>query len=266
MTDHGRAGSGHGRSMGVPGVCSAGCDIEFASRDDRGTPLLRYPLRPMFQTMIQTMIQTMLTTVFAVALSLSAPIDPLILPASTPTAQTEPVAKPAAPRTPAPTATELASLAFMVGHWVTELPNGMVSEELWMPARGKSMLGSFRQTRPDGTPAFFEFTQLVVGANGEVLLRQVHIHGNFETDPRRKDPMTLRLSSAKDNVAVFVPVDDAAKANAGDLASVTYSLNDADTLAMRIESKPVKQGEDDGALTKAVTKPVVIDMTLKRAK
>lgn len=251
MTDHGRAGSGHGRWIGVPGVCSAGCDIEFASRDDRRTPLLRYLLWPM----IQTMFQTMLTTVVAAALSLSAPVDP---PA--------PAAKPAAPRTPAPTATELAPLAFMAGHWVTELPNGMVSEELWMPARGKSMLGSFRQTRPDGTPAFFEFTQLVVGANGEVLLRQVHIHGNFETDPRRKDPMTLRLSSAKDNVAVFVPVDDAAKANAGDLASVTYSLNDADTLAMRIESKPVNQGEGDGALTKAVTKPVVIDMTLKRAK
>ncbi len=255
MTDHGRAGSGHGRSMGVPGVCSAGCDIEFASRDDRRTPLLRYPLRPVIQTVIQTMFQFMFTTVVAVTLSLSAPVDP---PA--------PAAKPAAPRTPAPTATELAPLAFMAGHWVTELPNGMVSEELWMPARGKSMLGSFRQTRPDGTPAFFEFTQLVVGANGEVLLRQVHVHGNFETDPRRKDPMTLRLSSAKDNVAVFVPVDDAAKANAGDLASVTYSLNDADTLAMRIESKPVKQGEGDGALTKAVTKPVVIDMTLKRAK
>ncbi len=255
MTDHGRAGSGHGRSMGVPGVCSAGCDIEFASRDDRRTPLLRYPLRPVIQTVIQTMFQFMFTTVVAVTLSLSAPVDP---PA--------PAAKPAAPRTPAPTATELAPLAFMAGHWVTELPNGMVSEELWMPARGKSMLGSFRQTRPDGTPAFFEFTQLVVGANGEVLLRQVHIHGNFETDPRRKDPMTLRLSSAKDNVAVFVPVDDAAKANAGDLASVTYSLNDADTLAMRIESKPVKQGEDDGALTKALAKPVVIDMKLKRAK
>lgn len=213
--------------------------------------------------MIQTMFQTMLTTVFAAALSLSAPVDPPA-PAATPAAA--PAAKPAAPRTPAPTATELAPLAFMAGHWVTELPNGMVSEELWMPARGKSMLGSFRQTRPDGTPAFFEFTQLVVGANGEVLLRQVHVHGNFEADPRRKEAMNLRLSSAKDNVAVFVPVDDAAKANAGDLASVTYSLKDADTLAMRIESKPVKQGEGDGALTKAVTKPVVIDMTLKRAK
>ena len=220
-------------------------------------------IQTMIQTMFQTMFQTMLTTVFAVALSLSAPVDPPA-PAATPAAA--PAAKPVAPRTPAPTATELAPLAFMAGHWVTELPNGMVSEELWMPARGKSMLGSFRQTRPDGTPAFFEFTQLVVGANGEVLLRQVHVHSNFETDPRRKDPMTLRLSSAKDNVAVFVPVDDAAKANAGDLASVTYSLNDADTLAMRIESKPVKQGEDDGALTKAVAKPVVIDMKLKRAK
>jgi hypothetical protein len=213
------------------------------------------------------MFDFMLTTIAAAALSLNAPVDPPA-PAATPAAApvAKPAAKPAAPRTPAPTATELAPLAFIAGHWVTELPNGMVSEELWMPARGKSMLGSFRQTRPDGSPAFFEFTQIVVGANGDVLLRQMHVHGNFEADPRRKEAMNLRLSSAKDNVAVFVPVDDAAKANAGDLASVTYSLKDADTLAMRIESKPVKQGEGDGALTKAVTKPVVIDMTLKRAK
>jgi len=202
------------------------------------------------------MFDFMLTTIAAAALSLNPPVDP---PA--PAAAPAPATKPAA-RTPAPTAAELAPLAFIAGHWVTELPNGMVSEELWMPARGKSMLGSFRQTRPDGSPAFFEFTQIVVGANGDVLLRQMHVHGNFEADPRRKEAMNLRLSSAKDNVAVFVPVDDAAKANAGDLASVTYSLKDADTLAMRIESKPVKQGEGD----KAVTKPVVIDMTLKRAK
>jgi len=226
--------------------------MKISAANDRRSPPLRYPLRPM--------LHLMLTTVTAAILSLSAPIDP---PA--PAAAPAPATKPAA-RTPAPTAAELAPLAFIAGHWVTELPNGMVSEELWMPARGKSMLGSFRQTRPDGTPAFFEFTQLVVGANGDVLLRQMHVHGNFEADPRRKEAMNLRLSSAKDNVAVFVPVDDAAKANAGDLASVTYSLKDADTLAMRIESKPVKQGEGDGALTKAVTKPVVIDMTLKRAK
>jgi hypothetical protein len=214
------------------------------------------------------MFDFMLTTIAAAALSLNAPVDPpapAATPAAAPAAAPAPATKPAA-RTPAPTAAELAPLAFIAGHWVTELPNGMVSEELWMPARGKSMLGSFRQTRPDGTPAFFEFTQVVVGANGDVLLRQMHVHGNFEADPRRKEAMNLRLSSAKDNVAVFVPVDDAAKANAGDLASVTYSLKDADTLAMRIESKPVKQGEGDGALTKAVTKPVVIDMTLKRAK
>lgn len=130
-----------------------------------------------------------------------------------------------------------------------------------MSARGKSMLGSFRQTRPDGKPAFFEFTQIVV-ESGQVTLRQIHVHGNFEADPRRKEAMTLRLSEAKDNKAIFVPVDEPAKSNAGDLASVTYALADADTLTLRIESKPVKQGEGD----KAVTKPVVIEMSLKRAK
>jgi hypothetical protein len=83
----------------------------------------------------------------------------------------------------------------------------MVSEEMWMPVRGKSMLGSFRQTRPDGNPAFFEFTQIVAMKDG-VVLRQVHLHGRFETDERRKDPMFLKLAKVEGNAATFVPIAD----------------------------------------------------------
>lgn len=153
----------------------------------------------------------------------------------------------------------------MTGHWVTQLPNGMVSEELWMPARGRTMLGSFRQTRPDGRPAFFEFTQIVVD-DAQVTLRQIHVHGSFDTDARRKDPMTLRLAESSEGKAVFVPIDDAAKAAAGDLASVTYALADADTLSLRIESRPVAQPAAKAEGEQSAKKPVVIEISMKRAK
>ncbi len=147
----------------------------------------------------------------------------------------------------------------MVGHWQTTLPNGMVSEEMWMPVRGKSMLGSFRQTRPDGLPAFFEFTQ-VVAEKDRVVLRQIHVHGAFDTDERRKDPMVLRLDRVEGNSATFVPADEPEKAHTKDLASVTYSLKDADTLSLRIESKPVKDPKNPDA----PAKPQVIDLAMKR--
>lgn len=177
----------------------------------------------------------------------------------------KPPAQPPAPRAAAAPAPELAALAFLEGHWVTQLPNGMVSEESWLPVRGKSMLGSFRQTRTDGKPAFFEFSQIVVEGD-QVVLRQIHVHGSFETDAKRKDPMTLRLLEANDNSATFVPIDDAGKANSADLARVTYSLEHGETLKLRIESKPVKQAATEEAQpSDAEAKPVVIEIRMKRA-
>lgn len=173
-------------------------------------------------------------------------------------------------REPASPDAALAPLAFLVGHWVTTLPNGMVSEEMWMPVRGKSMLGSFRQTRPDGNPAFFEFTQLVATKNG-VVLRQVHLHGRFETDERRKEPMFLKLAKVEGNAATFVPIEDGefgegSKSHAADLASVTYARGatpeGAETLTLRIESRPVKDPKNP----ESAPKPQVIEISMKRAE
>jgi hypothetical protein len=183
-------------------------------------------------------------------------------------AKTDPA--PAAGRQPAPTDPALAPLEFLEGHWVTVLPNGMVSEESWLPARGKSMLGSFRQTRTDGNPAFFEFTQ-IVAAGDALLLRQVHVHSRFETDARRKEPMFLKLAEARDGVATFVPVADGefgegTSAHAGDLASVTYLRAVADdgtpTLTLRIESRPVKDPKNPDA----EPKPQVIEILMRQAE
>ena len=139
-----------------------------------------------------------------------------------------------------------------------------------MPVRGKSMLGSFRQTRPDGNPAFFEFTQIVAVKDG-VVLRQVHLHGRFDTDERRKDPMFLKLAKIEGNSATFVPIADGefgegSKSHAGDLAQVTYARtttkDGADALALRIESRPVKDPKNPDA----EPKPQVIEIVMKRAE
>lgn len=199
------------------------------------------------------------------AVLLSAP--PAIETAPHPAAQA-PAAKPS-PRTPATPDAALSPLAFLEGHWVTTLPNGMVSEESWLPVRGKTMLGSFRQTRPDGNPAFFEFTQIVATDKG-VLLRQIHVHGRFDADERRKEPMFLKLAKAEGDSATFVPVEDGefgegTKSHAGDLASVTYSRvagdGGADALQLRIESRPVRNPSNPDA----EPKPQVIEISMKRS-
>ena len=157
-------------------------------------------------------------------------------PASPPAAD----AQPAAPKV----AKALAPLAFLEGRWTQRQPNGAVIEEHWMAPRGSSMLGSFRRVLGNGAVPFYEFTQ-IVAEKDRVVLRQIHVHGNFEPDPKRTEPMTLVLEKAGDGRATFVPVEDPAKANAGPLARVTYSLAGADTLLLVVEprSEPGKPAE-----------------------
>ncbi|MFM7261445.1 MAG: DUF6265 family protein [bacterium] len=228
---------------------------------------------------------TLLAATILIHASFAAPLHAIEQPPqSAAPSQTEPApttapatapatpAKPAVPakREPAAPDVALAPLAFLAGHWTTTLPNGMVSEEMWMPVRGKSMLGSFRQTRPDGNPAFFEFTQ-VVATKDAVILRQVHLHGQFDIDERRKEPMFLKLAKVEGDSATFVPIADGefgegSKSHAGDLASVMYALRNAadgtDALTLRIESRPVKDPKDP----EAEPKPQVIEISMRRAE
>ena len=162
-------------------------------------------------------------------------------------------AKPAAGQAPAPSkpaapAAELAPLAFMTGNWTQQQPRGAVIEEHWMAPRGSSMLGSFRRVLGNGVVPFYEFTQIVV-EKGEVLLRQIHVHGNFEPDPKRTEAMVLRLVKAGDNSATFEPAGDEEKSHAGEIDRVTYTLKDADTLELRVIAKgpPAKEGEKPAA-------------------
>jgi len=136
----------------------------------------------------------------------------------------------------------LVPLAFMEGRWMQKQANGATIEEHWMAPRGNSMVGTFRRTLGNGVTPFYEFTQ-VVAEKDMVILRQIHVHGNFETDPRRTDLMRLRLAKAEGNTATFVPVDPPLQANAQDMASVTYSLTGPDTLTLTATPNPPKDPE-----------------------
>lgn len=152
-------------------------------------------------------------------------------------------------------AAALEPLAFMAGAWTQRQPNGAMIEEHWMQPRGASMLGSFRRILGNGAVPFYEFTQ-VVAEKDRVVLRQIHVHGNFEPDPKRTEPMELVLEKAAAGSATFVPAADPSKANAGALSRITYALDGADTLVLTVEPK--------AAEGKPAEKPLVFRMVRER--
>ncbi len=183
-------------------------------------------------------IRAALTLACASLISCAAATAPAPAPAPAPASVAQ--AAPAAPAAPAPAAPKtnaaLEPLAFMTGAWTQAQANGAMIEEHWMAPRGSSMLGSFRRILGNGAVPFYEFTQ-IVAEKDRVILRQMHVHGNFEPDPKRVEPMLLVLEKAGANRATFVPAADPTKANAGDLSRVTYFLDGPDMLVLVVEPK-----------------------------
>ena len=183
-------------------------------------------------------IRAALTLACASLISCAAATAPAPAPAPAPASVAQ--AAPAAPAAPAPAAAKtnaaLEPLAFMTGAWTQAQANGAMIEEHWMAPRGSSMLGSFRRILGNGGVPFYEFTQ-IVAEKDRVILRQMHVHGNFEPDPKRVEPMLLVLEKAGANRATFVPAADPTKANAGDLSRVTYFLDGPDMLVLVVEPK-----------------------------
>lgn len=130
----------------------------------------------------------------------------------------------------------VAPFAFLAGTWTLEQKNGAVIEESWSLPRGKSVLGSFRRVLGNGATPFYEFTQ-VVAEKDRVVLRQIHVHGNFDPDPKRTEPMVLVLERSGGGSATFVPDPDPAKARSGDLARITYAADGPDVLVLTVEPR-----------------------------
>ena len=184
----------------------------------------------------------------AVASTFAIADDDKKAPAAPPAAAAD--AKPAAPKV----SKAMAPLAFMEGRWTQNQPNGAMIEEHWMAPRGNSMVGTFRRTLGNGATPFYEFTQ-IMAEKDMVILRQMHVHGNFEPDPKRTDLMRLKLDKVDGNSATFVPVEEPLKANAQDMASINYTLKDANTLVLTVTPNAPKDP------AKPAEKPLVFTMT-----
>ncbi|NBV63782.1 MAG: hypothetical protein EBR71_04785 [Planctomycetes bacterium] len=184
----------------------------------------------------------------AVASTFAIADDDKKAPATPPAAAAD--AKPTAPKV----AKALAPLAFLEGRWTQNQANGAMIEEHWMAPRGKSMVATFRRTLGNGATPFYEFTQ-IMAEKDMVILRQMHVHGNFEPDPKRTDLMRLKLDKVEDNSATFVPVEEPLKANAQDMASINYTLKDANTLVLTVTPNAPKDP------AKPAEKPLVFTMT-----
>jgi hypothetical protein len=184
----------------------------------------------------------------AVASTFAIADDDKKAPATPPAAAAD--AKPAAPKV----AEALAPLAFLAGRWTQNQANGAMIEEHWMAPRGNSMVATFRRTLGNGATPFYEFTQ-IMAEKDMVILRQMHVHGNFEPDPKRTDLMRLKLDKVEDNSATFVPVEEPLKANAQDMASINYTLKDANTLVLTVTPNAPKDP------AKPAEKPLVFTMT-----
>jgi hypothetical protein len=97
--------------------------------------------------------------------------------------------------TPAPSGTDhdLDSVAWLAGHWRQE-KDGVVTEELWMPARGGLMLGLNRTSRADGEGrAQFEYLRIEARESGPV----------YVASPSGKGATPFALMLGGDDHAVF---------------------------------------------------------------
>lgn len=174
---------------------------------------------------------------------------------TSPASSRTPTEAAAAPRQGPAADAAIAPLAFLSGTWILEQPGGAVIEESWGAPRGKAILGSFRRVLGNGATPFYEFTHIVATDEG-VRLRQIHVHGNFDTDPRRAVPMVLQLEKLEDKSVSFVPLADRAASHAGSLERVSYSRVDSDTLLLVVEP----QADENGV------RPAPLEFRMKRAR
>jgi hypothetical protein len=146
---------------------------------------------------------------------------------------------PAKPETDA----RLRALGFLAGSWCLSQPKGAMIQEQWTEPCGKSIVAVFRRVLGNGYTPFYEFTQ-IVAEEGGVVLRQIHVHADFDADPRRAKPMVLRMVESSDSHVVFEPAGTPEEAHSADLARITYRRIDANTLMLTVESTPPKGPAD----------------------
>ncbi|MGH9907916.1 MAG: DUF6265 family protein [Pyrinomonadaceae bacterium] len=89
------------------------------------------------------------------------------------------------------TPTDLSALSWLAGSW-SGVQKGVEMEEMWLPAKGNTMLGLHRDVK-DGRTVMFEFLRIEAAANGIT----------YWASPRGQPATPFRLAEINQNHAVF---------------------------------------------------------------
>lgn len=94
----------------------------------------------------------------------------------------------------------LEDVAWIAGHWRGEAM-GAMTEEIWSPPLGGSMMGSFKLAGPDSV-VFYELMH--IQQQGQTLLLQIrHFSGNFFAWEDKEETVDFRLVEITENKVVF---------------------------------------------------------------
>ncbi len=94
----------------------------------------------------------------------------------------------------------LARMKWLQGRWTGEALGGEV-EEVWGPAHGGAMLGTFRLVR-DGKPVFYEFMTLVE-EEGSLVMRLKHFNPDLTGWEEKDQSEEFRLVAIEDDAVHF---------------------------------------------------------------
>jgi len=100
---------------------------------------------------------------------------------------------------PSPRAT-LADIAWLEGDWTGDGLGG-VSEEMWSPARGGVVMGTYRLLK-DGKPVFYEFLMLAE-ENGTLVMKLKHFNPDFSGWEEKANFVTFKLVAIEPRAVHF---------------------------------------------------------------
>lgn len=94
----------------------------------------------------------------------------------------------------------LEDVAWIAGHWRGEAM-GAMTEEIWSPSLGGSMMGSFKLAGPDSV-SFYELMH--IQQQGQTLLLQIrHFSGNLFAWEDKEGTVDFRLVEITENEVIF---------------------------------------------------------------
>jgi len=94
----------------------------------------------------------------------------------------------------------IGDVAWIAGHWQSEAFGG-ITEEIWSPPLGNSMMAVFRLVKEEKTD-FYEI-EIITEVNETLILRLKHFHGNLKGWEEKDETVDFPLVKIEGKTAYF---------------------------------------------------------------